>query len=111
MTAKLTWPIWRNDRLPVLSILAAYRDGTPVDLTGATAPTFKMSAAGATAPKVDAAATVTDPAAGAIAYAWAAGDTDTPGIFAAQFSVLLAGKSLTFPGPDQFLEIVVREDL
>lgn len=112
MTAKLVHAIWRNDLLPVLTVTAAYADGSPVDLSTASSPEFHMRAEGATSTKVNAAATIESPGtAGRLSYAWAGDDTDTAGRYLAEFEVELGGKKLTFPGPDQTLEVIVREDI
>lgn len=112
MSAKLVHAIWRNDLLPVLTVTATYPDGTAVDLSSASSPEFHMRLVGSSTLKVDGTATIESPAtAGRISYAWAGTDTDTAGRYQAEFEVILAGKRLTFPGPDQTLEIVVREDI
>ena len=112
MSAKLVHPIWRNDLLPVVTVTATYADGTAVDLTAATSPKFHMRLVGSSTLKVDEAATIESPAtAGRLSYSWAGTDTDTAGRYQAEFEVILDGKRLTFPGPDQTLEIVVREDI
>lgn len=104
----------RNDLLPSITIQAAYSDGTAVDLTGATNPTFRMRAYGAadgSTPKVAATATIvgaeTD---GLLRYAWAGTDTDTAGLFLAEFEVRLGGKRITFPS-STILTVQVTEDL
>lgn len=111
--AKLTHYMARNDLLPALSITCTYADGTPVDLSTATSPKFHMRNTGdasATA-KVNATATVSDGAAGELTYTWNSGDTDTAGIYAAEFEVQIGGRRLTFPNGLQIMKVVIRPDI
>lgn len=111
--AKLTHYMARNDLLPALSITCTYADGTPVDLSTATSPKFYMrDARNALAEvKVDATATVSDGAAGELTYTWNLGDTDTAGIYAAEFEVQIGGRRLTFPNGLQIMKVVIRPDI
>lgn len=71
--------------------------GDPVDLTGASVK-FIMRLPGASAPKVNAAATVEDAAAGKVAYTFIAADLDTPGDYWAEWQVTFGGGAVqTFP--------------
>lgn len=111
--AKLTHYMARNDLLPALSITCTYADGTPVDLSTATSPKFYMrDMRDALAEvKVDATATVSDGAAGELTYTWNSGDTDTAGIYAAEFEVQIGGRKLTFPNGPQILQVAIRADI
>lgn len=103
----------RNDLLPAITIQARYTDGTPVDLTGATSPMFRMRsyrAADGSTPKVARAATIADAANGTMRYAWSSGDTDTAGLFVAEFEAQLSGKRITFPGGG-ILTVQITEDI
>ncbi len=112
MTAKLTAALWRNDLLPVLTLTATYGDATPVDLSAATSPTFLMRpAAGGDNIAPAGTVSIVDGPAGIVSYAWGDGDTDVAGRYHAQIEVLIGGKPITFPGPDQTLEVIIREDL
>ncbi len=85
-------------------------DGSAVNLTGA-AVTFHMRKRGATTAKVDAATTIVDAVAGTVRYSWAADDTDTEGMYDAEFEVVdSAGEIQTFPGTG-YLVVEVVEDL
>lgn len=89
----------QNDRQPAAST-TLLRGATVVDLTSAVGVTFRMRADGQpqNAPKVEAAATVVDAAAGQVAYEWADGDTDTPGLYYAEWTVDWgSGVEETFP--------------
>lgn len=102
--------IKQNDRLPefaaFLKTKAGNADAQPVDLTGATVA-FKMRLPGSPTLKVDAPATIVDAIQGEVSYAWAVGDTDTTGLYQAEFEVTFAGGA-TFSFPTQgFLQVQV----
>lgn len=95
-----------GDRRPALEGLLKHADGTAVNLAGATVK-FLMRPRHGTTPKVDAAATVIDAAAGQVRYEWAAADLDTVGHFEGEWEVDF-GSSVkqTFPGAG-FIQIAV----
>ena len=104
------WYGKRNDRQPAISATLKDASGAAVNLTGATVR-FKLRSRGASAAKVDAAATITNAAGGQVRYAWAAGDLDTAGLFDAEFEVTFGdGTTETFPN-DRHLVVQVTEDL
>lgn len=111
--ADLTHYMVRNDLLPSLTVACEYADGTAVDLSSATSPKFYMrdSRDASAAVKVNAAATVSNGAAGELTYAWNSGDTDTVGTYAAEFEVQIGGRKLTFPNGPQLLKVVVKADI
>lgn len=113
MSNRLVHHMARNDLLPDLAITCKYADGTAVDLSTATSPEFHMRTAGdaSASLKVDGTATVTDGTGGKIAYSWALGDTDTVGIYDAEFEVQIGGRRLTFPNGEQSLQVVIKGDL
>lgn len=87
----------QNDRLPVLEITIKKTDGAPLDLTGATAK-FIMVDSKTRTMKVAASVTIKDAANGVIEYAWAEGDTDTPGDYLGEVEITYAdGKMITAP--------------
>lgn len=103
----------RHDLLPAITIAASYSDGTPVDLSAATDPVFRMrsySAADGSTPKVSAAATVVDGPNGTLRYSWSGTDTNTAGDYVAEFEVKLAGKRITFPSA-AILTVQITEDI
>lgn len=86
-----------GDRLPALSIVCTYSDGTIQDLTGTTV-TFAMRYDNGILKVSDAAAIVVGAAtAGVAQYQWASADVDTPGGFRGEFHVTVGGKPVTFP--------------
>jgi len=100
----------QNDRLPVLEITIKKTDGTPLDLTGATAKFFMVDAK-TNVTKVSAAATVKNATGGVVEYAWAAGDTDTAGDFKAEVEITYAdGKKITAPS-EGYIEIKIHPEL
>lgn len=70
-----------------------------------------MVAVGANTLKVNAAANITDEEGGEISYDWAVGDTDTPGLYYAEWVVTFGnGVPQTYPAED-YLWIVVKDNL
>lgn len=82
---------WKGNRNPAITETITI-DGTPVDLTLATVK-FQMRAVGSTTLKVDAAATIVTPLAGAVQYSWAAADVDTASTFLIWWRVTTGGKT------------------
>lgn len=102
--------VMQGDRLPLLYATLSDDEGGVINLTGCTVA-FRMKAESDRITKVVAGACVVDVAAtGDVHYAWAALDTDTPGIYRAHFRVTDAsGKLLCYPSDGYFL-IEVLED-
>lgn len=96
-----------GDTLPWIEAVLEDAVG-PVVLTGASVR-FKMRLQGTTTPlKVDAAAVIDAAAAAEVHYAWLSADTDTAGIYEAEWEVTLpSGAKLTFPN-DRHLQVMVR---
>ncbi len=96
--------IKQGDTLPALRRTLLNSDGTPIDLTSATAVRFHMIESGT--PMIDEAAVVVPPEVdGVVEYPWAAGDTDTAGVFQAEFEVTFAaGTVITVPN-DRFMQV------
>jgi hypothetical protein len=89
--------IKQNDREPVFRATVTQRDGTAVNLTGASV-TFVMRNRESKAIKVNAAMTIDDATAGRVSYPWTALDTDTVGFYEAEIKIVLSGgKQLTVP--------------
>lgn len=93
-----------GDRLPIIAATITdgrpapgHPNGLPVNLAGATVA-FVMRSIDAATPILEAPAIVTDPAGGKVAYAWAAGDTATPGGYFAEWQITFSdGRRLTVP--------------
>ena len=105
--------IKRNDTKPYL-IASLKTNGVAYNLTGASAK-FIMKLEGAVTPKVSQPALLNDPVNGVLEYRWSPTDTDTEGIYNAEWEVTdSGGKVITFPnggdGADYFT-IEVVEDL
>lgn len=108
MSADLT--ITQGDSTPVLTATITDQNGNPVNLTSATV-TFVMRLGSATAPAVNAAATILSATAGTVQYSWATEDTATVGLYAAQFRCTLSGGA-TYTYPNQgFLDIEIQPNL
>lgn len=98
--------ITQNDKLPYVQKTLRDSNG-PIDLlTGISAVTFSMTEVNAAVPKItNAAAEIVQSDAttnkGVVRYKWAGvNDTDTPGIYVAEWTVVYGtGEHATFPGP------------
>lgn len=96
----MTATIKRGDRLPALT-LTVTGDGTPVDLTTATAVRLIVRATSdrSNGPAYLDTTLAARPADGVLTYAWADGDTDTVGQYRVEVEVTWpGGLKQTFPG-------------
>lgn len=98
-----------GDLLPAITAALKDGDGNAIDLTGATV-TFRMRKRGATALTIDAAASVVSAAAGAVRYDWLAGDTDTHGVYDAEFRCELVDGRQTVPN-DRYITVRIQSAL
>jgi len=103
----------KGDLLPVIIRTLKDAAGAAVDLTGTTCK-FIMRRVGASAPKVNTAAVV-DPDQvnnkGKVSYTWVGTDTDTAGVYEAEWQVTFSGgKAETFPN-DGYLVIRITDEL
>jgi len=91
--------IKEGDQLPAIEATLTDGDGQPVNLAGA-AVTFSMRMVDADVHKISAAAAPdadqnANP--GLVRYVWQAGDTDTPGVYRAEWVATFTGKPESFP--------------
>jgi hypothetical protein len=79
--------LYIGDKLPVLSAILRYADGTPANLTGYTVQ-FALRRQSDTTNLFKAAGAVTTPLTGAVAYTLQTGDlaTATPGVYYGQWA-------------------------
>lgn len=110
--------IKRNDTRPRLVTTLVDDFGTStesaLDLTTASAVKFLMraaSAAAGSAPKVNAAAAITDADAGIVTYTWAEGDTDTEGEFEGEFQITWSDDGVETIPNDTYISIQIVDDL
>jgi hypothetical protein len=105
----MSFTIKQNDRSPpITATLTA--GGSAVDLSGCTVK-FIMRAPGASSAKVNTAATIVSASAGTVSYSWGATDTDTAGLYQAEWEVTFAGGiKRTWPAED-YLYILIVSDL
>jgi hypothetical protein len=104
--------IKKGDLLP--AIVATLKDANgPVDLTGTTVK-FILRKVGATATKVNATAAIDGDQVnnkGKVSYTWVGTDTDTAGVYEAEWQATFTGsKPMTFPN-DGYNVIRITDDL
>jgi hypothetical protein len=97
-----------GNTLPVIRQTLKNDVGTVLDLTGATVQ-FRMREPGQ-ALKVNRAAVVIDAPNGVVQYAWQTGDTDTAGLFSAEWAVTYGSDVETVPA-DGFCKILIEPSL
>lgn len=97
---------------PPLAAVLRLADGQPIDLSGATVRLLMRLASGASSAKVDAECIVVDAEAGHVQYSWVSADTDTAGLFDAEFEVTLpGGRKLSVPNDGQQIRVQITDDL
>lgn len=102
--------IKQGDTLPVLADTLTYSDGSAANLAGATVK-FIMRSSTAFNPAVNATATVTNGATGAVQYTFTSTDTATAGKYVAVWQVTFAGGNVqTFPTIGE-LSVSVEENI
>lgn len=104
--------IKEGDTAPALRATFVHQNGMPVNLAGATVTvTIRSQASGPVLVAAAPAAIVGPPADGTVEYEWQAGDTDTPGLYNAEWEVTWAsGDTQTFPS-DGYTVIEISADL
>lgn len=102
--------IKQNDTSPAMQATLKDASDAAIDLTNCSVR-FHMRQIGATATKVDAAASIIDDDNGIVKYSWDAADTDTVGSFEAEFEVTFADGSIeTFPN-NRFIQVEITDDI
>lgn len=91
-----TFYLKTGDLLPVIRSTLSDADDA-FDLASATGVAFVMKPYGSGEVKVDAAAAIDDAEAREVSYVWQEGDTDTPGVYRAEWRVTYAEGVVTFP--------------
>ena len=93
--------IRRNDRLPALSATLTNSAGAAYNLTAATVRLNMREVGGSTNKINTASVTIVSATAGTISYSWGATDTNSTGIYYAEFEDTSSGAlERTFPNPD-----------
>lgn len=109
MTVTPDFTIKRGDTAPAYQPTLTDANGDAVDVTGATVRFHMLTMGGLLV--VDQPAEIVTPAAGVVRYEWAVGDTDTRGLFIAEWEVTFgAGEVETFPN-DRHLYVHITGDL
>jgi len=99
--------IGEGDRLP--EITGTLRvDGVAINLTSSTVKFIMMDSAGAL--KVNASATIVSASAGTVSYAWTAADTDTAGLYTAEWEITFTDtRKETVPNGSKLIVEVVPD--
>jgi len=104
--------IKKSGLLPVITATLKDANGDPVDLTGIPVK-FIMRRVNAATPKVNAAAVVDGDQVsnkGGVSYPWVGTDTDTGGVYEAEWEGTFVGKKMTFPN-DGYNVIRITDEL
>lgn len=106
----MSFTIKKGDRLPAYTATLTDSDGNAIDLTGCTV-LFLMSLMGSTTVKVNAAATIVSATDGTVSYSWGATDTDTAGLYRAEFEITVTASGLkrTVPAGDFYYVQVITD--
>jgi len=102
--------IKQNDTSPAIQATVKDGSGNAINVTGASV-VFNMRTVSGTV-KVDrGAGTVVDGAAGQVKYQWQVGDTDTTGVYEAEFEVTYADSTVeTFPNKG-YIKVKIEDDI
>ena len=112
--ARVIFDMKQGDLKPALQVTLKDGDGVAVNVTGATVK-FSMRNQATRALKInEGTVTLVTAASGIVRYDWVAGDTDTPGLYDAEFEVTYAGPAgpETFPNNDEhFFTVRVNREI
>tara|TARA_R110000851_G_scaffold315760_1_gene478422 strand:+ start:1396 stop:1716 length:321 start_codon:yes stop_codon:yes gene_type:complete len=104
----MAFTIKQNDTSPSLGATLKDAQLTPVSLVGATVKLHMNSLDGVA--KINQTVTITDAENGVIQYDWQSGDTDTVGVYYAEFQVTFSGGFVeTFPNDGNLTVSIVKE--
>lgn len=104
--------IKKGDLLPIYRAILRDPNGTIAPLAGASSVLFSMRHMDTGEVKVyRKAASIVSAVTGEVSYSWAAGDTDTPGVYEIEWvAIYLGSKPMTYPG-DGFNQIEIAEGI
>lgn len=88
--------IKQGDTLPPIARTLEDAAGDPVNITGGTV-VFKMKPIGGGTIVYGGTATITNGTIGAVSYDWQTADTETSGLYLAEWDLSLSGDTETFP--------------
>jgi len=101
----------KGDFKPVMSATLTDNDGSAINLTSATGVKFLMKLPGSSSAKIDSAGVVSDASNGKVTYQWAGTNTDTSGVYDAEFEVDWGSSQYqTFPA-NGYIEVEIIDDL
>lgn len=106
-----TFFIKQNDTTPNLEVFLKDDKGRAVNVTGATILFHMRNAADNTAKVSSGSVTIVTATSGRVRYNWSASNTNTAGIFDAEFQVTFSGGGIeTFPN-DTYIKVVITDDV
>lgn len=103
--------IKQNDTNPALAATLTNELLASLPLNTATGIKFHMTDPGSGIVKVDATATITDPANGRVEYQWGLGDTDTPGKYNGEFQITWNDATITSFPNDGYIKIHITKEI
>lgn len=106
--------IKQGDTSPAIKVQLSDENGTAIDITGYQEVSFHMADPDGSTVKVDddtsGGVSVTDASAGKVKYEWSAGDTDTAGVYQAEWEVTYGDGTIeTFPNSGYTRILVVAQ--
>lgn len=105
-----TFEMKRGDLLPEFERTLTDGTGTAVVIPVGATLKLKMRTRGSETAKINANATIVNAATGEVKYTWAGTDTDTSGVYRAEFELITASKKTTFPN-NGYILVRIRDDL